>query len=214
MLVVAALLLAYAPMVWLVNTWHDPSYASKGLFVFLGCLSLFLWSVSSRKISGSSIKSKTPLFLLLASALIRLVGQALAINIIGALTLVMDVYALAKLSGLDQRARPLSPFWLAVCVGFSLPLERVLQRTLGYGLQHLSADGACFVLGGVFDTVKCQGVRILINTQDVLVDLPCSGARSFLLLLLFFCICAAIGRFKVLPAVGGGGVLRSLRPIW
>lgn len=201
-LVMAALLLAYAPLVWLVNTWRDPSYGSKGLFIFMGCLSLFVWSVSSRKIGGGT-KSKTPLFLLLASALIRLVGQVLAINVIGALTLVMDVYALSKLSALDWRTRPLSPFWLAVCVGFSLPVERILQRTLGYALQHLSADGACFVLGGLFDTVKCQGVRILINTQDVLVDLPCSGARSFLLLLLFFCVCAAIGRFKVFPAVGG-----------
>ena len=77
---------------------------------------------------------------------------------------------------------------------FVLPLERVIQHTVGFGLQNLSADGACLILGALFDNVSCHGVRILINQKDVLVDLPCSGARTLLLLQLFYVACMTVCR--------------------
>ena len=177
-----ALVLALEPIKWLVNTWLDPSYDSQGFVIFCVCLFLFMWSVSSNRISSEAINLKIPALLLGFSAFIRLLGQIYAVNIIGALTLVLDSYAIALLFGLHLRKRALSPGWFAVCFAFSLPLERLLQRTIGYGLQSISADGACLILDALFDDVSCHGIRIWINQKDVLVDLPCSGARAALLL--------------------------------
>ncbi len=200
---IAVAILAFHPVLWLVNTWRDPSYASQGFIVFAVCLSLFLWSVSSRRLTCQPVERTAPYVLLGLSALIRLIGQVFAINMIGALTLVFDVYAISRLCGLHLRARHVSPLWLSVCFAFSLPLERLLQRTIGYGLQHLSADGACLALSSLYGQVQCAGVRIMINTQDVLVDLPCSGARCLLLLLLFYFLCAAVSRFRIRAVISG-----------
>lgn len=202
----AAIILAFDPVFWLMNTWQDPSYDSKGFIVFGGCVGLFLWSVTSKKVAQHPIDKRFPFILLGLSAFVRLLGQIAAINVIGALTLIIDVFAIASLCGLQHRIRALSPFWLAICFGFALPLERIIQRTIGYGLQHLSANGACSLLQSTFENVQCFGVRILINAQDVMVDLPCSGARSALLLLLFFCVCAALSRLKIRHVFLGLGV--------
>ncbi len=205
----AALVLAYDPVLWLIQTWRDPSYDSKGFVVFAVCLGLFFWSVSSPFKITQKPEHKFSFILLGLSVFIRLIGQVLAVNVIGALTLVVDVYAISRLSGLQDRVRGISSFWLALCFAFSLPLERILQRTIGHGLQHLSADGACGLLGIFFTDVQCYGVRILINAQDVLVDLPCSGARSCLLLLFFFCVCASVVKPKFSQAVIGAVVVMA-----
>ena len=203
-----ALVLALDPIKWLVNTWLDPSYDSQGFVIFCVCLFLFMWSVSSNRISSEAINLKVPALLLGFSAFIRLLGQIYAVNIIGALTLVLDSYAIALLFGLHLRKRALSPGWFAVCFAFSLPLERLLQRTIGYGLQSISADGACFILDVLFDEVSCHGIRIWINQKDVLVDLPCSGARAALLLQFLYAASMTICR----PSYKNGilGVLVTL----
>jgi exosortase/archaeosortase family protein len=193
-LAIAAGVLAYEPVRWLVQTWQDPAYDSKGFLIFVVCSGLFLWSVTSPRSLTRPDNTRWALILLTATALIRLTGQVFAVNIIGALALVIDVYALATLAGVQHRERPISPGWLAVCFLFALPLERVMQHTVGFGLQSLSAGSACLILGGLFDNVSCHGVRILINQKDVLVDLPCSGARTLLLLQLFYTACMTVCR--------------------
>jgi exosortase/archaeosortase family protein len=149
------------------------------------------------------LSHRRAVILLIATAAIRLAGQVLAVNTIGAIALAVDVYAIALLFGLHRRARAVSPGWLAICFAFSLPLERIVQRGIGYGLQSLSADGACGLLGSLFDNVACEGIRIVIAGKDVLVDLPCSGARSALLLLLLFCAAAAVTRPGLPSALAG-----------
>ncbi len=201
----AAIILAIDPVLWLTQTWTAPSYDSKGAIVFLVCVGLFILSITSPRTTSKQDHRSKPFLLLGLSAFMRLIGQVAAFNIIGALTLVVDVYAISKLCALDKRARYVSPFWLSVCFFFSLPIERIIQRALGYGLQNLSADGACGVLGTFFDNVTCHGVRILINAQDVMVDLPCSGARSLFLLLFFYCVCAAASRQNIISGIIGGG---------
>ena len=191
---IAAGVLAYEPVRWLIQTWQDPAYDSKGFLIFIVCAGLFVWSVTSPRNPTRPDNIRWALILLTATALIRLTGQVFAVNIIGALALVIDVYALATLAGVQHRERPISPGWLAVCFLFVLPLERVLQHTVGFGLQSLSAGSACLILGGLFDNVSCHGVRILINQMDVLVDLPCSGARTLLLLQLFYAACMTVCR--------------------
>ena len=190
----AALVLAYEPVHWLVQTWQDPAYDSTGFLIFLVCAGLFLWSVTSPRNPSRLDNTRWAVILLAATALIRLTGQVFAVNIIGALALVIDVYALATLAGVQHRERSISPGWLAICFLFVLPLERVIQHTVGFGLQSLSAGNACLILGGLFDNVSCHGVRILINQKDVLVDLPCSGARTLLLLQLFYAACMTVCR--------------------
>jgi exosortase/archaeosortase family protein len=200
---VAVCILALEPILWLVRTWRDPSYDSQGFLVFLVAAGLFAWSVTSERLDLDALRGRHAIWLLIATAAIRLAGQVLAINTIGAIALVIDVYAIALLCGLHARARAVAPGWLALCFAFSLPLERIVQRTIGYGLQNLSADGACVVLGTVFDDVICEGVRIVIAGVDVLVDLPCSGARAALLLLLLFCAASAVSRPGPGQALGG-----------
>jgi exosortase/archaeosortase family protein len=191
---IGAVVLAYEPVRWLIQTWQDSAYDSKGFLIFMVCAGLFVWSVTSPRNPARPDDTRCALILLTATALIRLTGQVFAVNIIGALALVIDVYALATLAGVQHRERPISPGWLAVCFLFVLPLERVMQHTVGFGLQSLSAGSACLILGGLFDNVSCHGVRILINQKDVLVDLPCSGARTLLLLQLFYAACMAVCR--------------------
>jgi len=191
---VAALILAYDPIRWLISTWRDPAYDTSGLYVFALAMGLFAWSMTSPRGGAGSRHHRLALVLIALSAGVRLAGQVLAVNMIGALCLVLDVYAIGLLLGTGRRARAVSPAWLAVVFAFSLPLERALQRTIGYVLQHASADGACGVLGLFYDGLSCHGVRIVLAGRDVLVDLPCSGARTLMLSLLAFSVCAALVR--------------------
>lgn len=199
-----AAILAAKPAGWLIETWRDPVYASHGAVIALAVAGLAGWSLASGppRIRGAA-RAPAALALLAGTALIRLAGQVLGIHIIGALALVVDVYALGLLLRLPCRPRPLDPAWLAVLFGFSLPLERVLQRSVGFGLQQLSADGACRLLDTVAGSVSCQGTRILLNGTDVLVDLPCSGAQGLLLLLTLFAAAAAVTRPTPLRAAVG-----------
>lgn len=192
--VLAAMVLAVDPLLWLINTWRDPAYESNGLIVAALVAMLGLWSFSSPIGHGARPIPAHALPLLFASALLRLAGQVTAINVLGALTLIVDLYAIAVLARLDQRQRAISPGWLALAFAFSLPLERILQRTLGHGLQQISADGACLLLSGIYENVACSGVRIMLAGRDVLVDLPCSGARTLLLTALGFALAAAVVR--------------------
>jgi exosortase/archaeosortase family protein len=76
----------------------------------------------------------------------------------------------------------------------TLPLERVAQRTIGYPLQQLSAEGACALLGAAFDGVACAGTRIALAGKDVMVDLPCAGTRGLVQLLGLAFVVLAIRR--------------------
>lgn len=214
----AAAILSIDPVLWLVNTWRDPAYDSNGLAIAVLIIAALTWSRLSPLRSNALPPTTWALPLIALSAVLRAAGQLSAINILAALTLIVDVYALAVLLRLDQRTRPLSPGWIAVAFAFCLPLERMLQRSIGYGLQQISADGACGILGGLYDNVRCEGIRILLDGRDVLVDLPCSGARTLLALLLAMVfaaalsrprpLAAAIGIFVVLAAAAGANILR------
>jgi exosortase/archaeosortase family protein len=203
LLAIGASVLAVSPLLWLLASWREPAYNPQGLWVALAVLALGLWSYSSEQRPGSDQNRRYAYALLTLSALVRLVGQVLRVNVIGALTLAVDVYALATLAGLRQRQRAVSPLWLSLLFAFSLPLERVVQRLIGFGLQQLSADGACLLLGQIAGEVHCVGTRILIAGQDVLVDLPCSGARGLTLVLTVFMGLAAVVRPSWRMAVVG-----------
>jgi exosortase/archaeosortase family protein len=192
------LLMAIEPIAWLVNSWLAPSHDSQGGWVFLLCAGLFVWSVCSPRYAISHNTHKRAIILLLSTALIRGIGQMFAVNVLGAVALAVDVYALALLLDLNHRKNALSAGWLAVLFTFSLPIERILQRLIGFGLQHLSANGACWVLQGLFEQVQCLGIRLLLAGRDVLVDLPCSGMRSITLLCLLYATLMCVFRPSLL----------------
>ncbi len=194
MLLTAAVVLAADPVIWLISTWRDPAYDSYGALTFFAVVALLAWSASSPIDTPNRQSIHLPAALLVVSGLVRLAGQLLAVNTIGAIMLIIDVYALAVILRLDQRRRALSPIWLAISFAFTLPLERIVQRSIGYLLQQFSADGACVLLGTMFTDIRCEGVRLILDGRDVLVDLPCSGARTALLSLLAFSLAACLAR--------------------
>ena len=204
LLVGAAVVLVIDPAIWLAKSWIDPAYDSSGYVVFAVAAGLLGWSATSPLASARrSDRKPVAIALLGLSAGVRLAGQILAINTIGALCLVVDIYAIGLLCRLDNRRQAVSPAWLAVIFAFSLPLERVLQRSLGYLLQEFSAQGACGVLSTLYTDLVCEGVRLIVNGVDALVDLPCSGARTMLLGLLGFAIAASVCRPRPHQALAG-----------
>lgn len=201
-------LLAVHPLEWLVNTWFDPAYASSGLWVALLVGGLLLWSATSPLPTTDARQRWNGFRLLALTAVLRLLGQWLGVNTLGAAALAVDVYAIGLLLGLPNRARSLSPGWLALLFAFALPIERILQRGFGFALQQLSAAGACgaLKLGGA--PVHCDGLQLQWHDQIVLVDLPCSGTSGLLLLLLLFVTLAALTRPT--PAQALWGMLLAL----
>lgn len=204
--IAAALVLAIEPARWLIASWIQPAYGSNGHWVALLVVALFAWSRSSPLLRPEPAPVGV-IWLLAASTAVRGAGQLLGISIVGALTLAVDVYALARLARLDVRVRALSPAWLAVLFCFALPLERVLQRAIGFVLQSVSAEGACALLAPFADSLTCSGVRIILDGRDVLVDLPCSGASGLTTLMMLFAALAALCRPTWLRAALGCGLV-------
>ena len=195
----ASLVLAVDPAVWLWRTWTDPSYASGGWPVAVAVGAIAAWSLSSGVVRPGGTR-RLAFLLLVAAALLRLAGQVLAISVLGGFALVLDAYAVLALLRVTDRARAVSPLWLAGLFAMSLPLERIAQRALGYPMQEVSAAGACSLLRSVFDDVACEGVRLRVAKQDVLVDLPCSGTQALMLSIALVFALFAVQRPALLQA--------------
>ena len=222
---ICLLALGLEPLLWLVRTWYAPGYEGIGFWAFCCAAGLLIWSVSSASLAPTTAAARlghvAPL--LLCSLLIRLLGVVSGVDLISALVLALDVYALAVWCGTAARQRAVAPVWLALVFCFSLPLEPLLQRTAGFALQQVSAWLACGVLDGLGLDSQCQGVRMRIANVDVLVDLPCSGARMASFGGLIFAVlatlrgpsrsAAAIGLLCLLVLVAIGNALRIAVPL-
>ncbi len=142
-------------------------------------------------------------FLVIVAA-IRATGSLLAVDASGISALVIDIYAIGLLLGSLYRQSNVSPGWLALAFMFVLPLERIIQRSIGYSLQNFSAEGACFALQILFGDVECFGIRVVLENKDILVDLPGSSARTALTLFLLYAVIASFRRPSFVSAVTGG----------
>ncbi len=173
----AASLLALDPLQWLVGTWYQAGYEGIG---WVACLAVAVLAGCAIRapVSHAATRSVAPTYVLLTlTAVLRLASQLLDVDVIGALLLAVDVYALARLARLDERKFAVSPLWLAVLFCFSLPVEPMVQRVIGFDLQQISAVLACGMLMPFFQDLACEGIRLRLADVDVLVDLPCSGAE-------------------------------------
>lgn len=195
----ASFVLAIHPVVWLVKTWQDPSYDSDGYLFLLAVVGLTVWSIASGKPQPSKKHQGLPIALLLFSGAIRFFSQVLAINFLGGLALAIDVYAVMKLLKVGSRPRAISPFWLAILFLLSLPIERLLQRFAGLILQDASAFGACKTLALFFDDLHCAGTLLTLRGHEILVDLPCSGTSSLMIVIGTLTVFCAIHRPR--PAI-------------
>ncbi|MGI9327232.1 MAG: exosortase T [Pseudomonadales bacterium] len=190
------LLLGTQPLLWLASTWHAPGYEGVGLWAFLLVVALLLYAVTSGPPSGLGVADKNRHSmlsgLLLLSLGVRVLGALTGVNLVSAGVLALDCYVLARWLETDRRPVSIAPAWLAVVFCFCLPVEPLLQRTLGFALQQGSALLACGALKGLGMSVECAGVRMQLNGVDLLVDLPCSGARLASLGGLVFATLAAL----------------------
>ncbi|MEM1230202.1 MAG: exosortase T [Pseudomonadota bacterium] len=179
--VACLLLLSAEPAWWLVGTWHLPGYEGSGAWAALFALVLLCWSVASpvdQHAGAAQPGDQVTLWLWLCVSLLLRTGGAIAgINLLGALVLPLDLYLLARALRVGVRERPLAPLWLAAVGFFALPLEPLVQRIFGFPLQQLSAAASCELLGLGLPELLCDGVRLQLGARELLVDLPCSGAR-------------------------------------
>lgn len=205
LLAASAVVLAAGPVHWLIGTWTQPGYPAYPVLVAALVAVLFAWSLSSPRSAFSDPQKgrRMALALLLGTLVVRLASQLLAVNVVGAFALAVDVYALGLLAGLGDRRRRVSPGWLATLFLFCLPVEPIFQRSVGYLLQHASAAGACALLGAVTPSVECSGARIVLMGREVLVDLPCSGARLLTTLSMSFALLCALTSPRAGSAFGG-----------
>lgn len=204
-LIIGAGVLLLHPVMWLVETWENSGYDSAGGHFFVVAAGLALWSLSSGRRDDPRL-STFPWGWIAVAVALRLIGHLVAIPYISGLAIPVAVYALGQRAGLDRRRRPISPFWLAIFVGLTLPVEHVVKRLFGYGLQHLAADGACTLLGVVYADISCAGLDITLRGHELFVDLSCSGARTLLLFSFVFACLSTVVRPAARQAVVGFGL--------
>ncbi len=210
----ASAVLALHPVIWLLRTWQDPSYDSDGYLFLLTGVGLAVWSITSGRPQTSKHHQGQPIALLLFSGLIRFFSQIMAINFLGGIALAIDAYAVLKVLKTDARPRAVSPFWLAALFLLSLPVERLLQRFAGLVLQDASAFGACRTLGLFFDDLQCAGTLLTLQGHEILVDLPCSGTSSLMIIIGTLVVFCAIYRPRPATAIFWFGLSFALSVIF
>lgn len=205
-LVVAALALAAGPLVWLVGTWTHPGFNPTGGPVLALAAGLLIASARSPHPHADRASHRDlALWALGAGAVVRVAGHLLGVDVVGGLVLVVDLVALAVWLDTSRRDFAVSPLWLGALATLALPLERLVQRALGYGLQQTSAIVAG-ELASWFVPTQRHGIQLVADGIPVLVDAPCSGARGLTVVAIAFCALAAMRRPTLARGALGVGV--------
>jgi exosortase/archaeosortase family protein len=170
------------PLQWLVMTWIDRSWDSRGAWVGALCAVLAGRALLSGPAAPEPDATRRAQRLLLATAALRLAGRFFAVNVIGASALVFDVWALGLALRLRRRPWAVDPAALAILFGFALPVEHILQRLLGFPLRLASASVAEYCLVPFFAGVERAGTVLSRAGVELSIDAPCSGAQGIVLL--------------------------------
>jgi len=196
--------LGYEPALWLQETWAKSSFDSAGGHFTAIVVGLFAWSATSPVVEEAPpVDLRTHLA---AAVAFRCLGQLLVVPVLGALALVVVVYALARVLHLGRRRRAVSPRWLAVLFGLTLPVEYFAKRLFGYGLQKLATDASCRLLHIFYTDLQCAAVELTLLGERVFVDSPCSGARTLVLFFILFAALAALLQPSRRRAAAGAGL--------
>lgn len=207
LLVAGSLALLVEPALWLARTWVDPTWDSDGAWAAAACVLLLARSMRSGPAApapqADRRSARLALGLVLATAAVRIVGRVLAIRVVGALALAVDVAAVGVALRLSRRPWPLHPAALAGLFAFALPLEPLLQRVLGYPLRLVSTVVAHAALTPFADGLTRAGTLLVTDGQALAIDLPCSGARGLTLLAALAAAVACRRRPGVVGAAAG-----------
>ena len=194
-----------SPAAWLAASWaHNPS----GALVALAWAGLVVASVASGPARGDHAGAAAALALGIG---IRIVARWAQIDSLGALVLVLDAYAVARMLGLGRRPLAVHPGWLAALFAASLPVEAIASRVIGWPLRLSAAEVTAVLVGAAR-----QGTRIIGEAAQLDVDLPCSGIQGLSLLTVLALVLLAARRGSpaaLLLAVAGAfgaNVLRLL----
>lgn len=198
--ILASALLAVEPVLWLIQSWTDAAYASHG-YIYFGLIAALVVKSLMSDAPDYFAHDVSRHWALWVAALFRVVSQLMAINVIGGIVLALDIYAIARALQLDRRKFSVSPFWLAILFLFALPVERILQRVTGFPLQSISADLACFGVSPFVSEIDCFDTRIVAQGRDILIDLPCSGTASLMIILALATAMNTVTRPKFTQAI-------------
>ena len=108
------------------------------LWPLAALLGLLLWSLTSEQLPGSGANLRYVFALLAVGAGLRALAALVPLPRLHAVPLAIETYAAATLAGVHPRQRAWSSRGTAMLHALSLPTETLLQRSLGYGLQHAS----------------------------------------------------------------------------
>jgi exosortase/archaeosortase family protein len=170
------------PALWLWRSWLDPAYQSDGMLVAGVVAALLAVSLASGYALPDPCDRRLAFWALGVTALVRLGGRLLAVSTIGALALVVDVWAASVLLRVERRPFSLRPLGVALLFAFALPVEHLAQRILGHPMQLAAATASEWVLWPFFPELAREGVLLVHPDVALAVDLPCSGARGLVLL--------------------------------
>ena len=98
---------------------------------------LVLWTLTSEQLPGSSANLRYGFTLLALCTALRACGAMTPLPRLNQATQAIEGYAAATLAGVHPRQRSWSSRGYALLYTLSLPTETLLQRSLGYGLQHV-----------------------------------------------------------------------------
>lgn len=118
-----------------LNRFADACDAHNLWLLAVAC-GLVLWSLTSEQLPGSSANLRYGFTLLALCAAWRACGAMAPLPRLNQATLAIEDYAAATLAVVHPRQRPWSSRGYALLYTLSLPTETLLQRSLGYGLQH------------------------------------------------------------------------------
>lgn len=193
--VLGLLALAYFPsLLWLEGRWRtDPFYSHGPLIPIVSAV--LLWT-RRRRLGSSEGAPLAGAGILLAAALLHLLGARLRFEALSVLSLVASLVGVALTAGgkelLGSLAFPLQ-FLL-----FAIPLPILLIEQVSLPLQILSTVLARGFLSGLGCTVARHGVLLVFPSFTLAVADACSGLRSLITVLAISTLAAHLspGRFS------------------
>ncbi|KAF1056836.1 MAG: hypothetical protein GAK44_00073 [Pseudomonas delhiensis] len=211
-----AALAAWPNWLWAARRLGDGSDDPLGI-IALAALGMLLWR------DRSSLRAQPRLhwlgvatLLLIVAALSQSILPPLLRGLISVLALLLVILSL-------RAPGQLWLAWLGLGV-LSLPLLSSLQFFVGYPLRIVTAEVSAWLLRLGSWTVERQGSALLVDSQWVMVDAPCSGIQMAWVGYFTACALAAWQRqpdrllLHRLPLVGllvlAGNILRNTLLVW